>query len=347
MPLELVATGKRSPALREYDDSPPGPAEVRVESELSAFKHGTGLRMYRADTRDFTAAFDGDKRLHSDGETVTPDYPVPLGNMTVGTVTDTGEEVDEFGVGDRVYGHLPIRETHTVPADDLHRVPESMSAEAVVYSDPARVGLHVVRTGGVRPGDTVAVFGAGAIGQMTAQTALLAGARTVWVSEPIDRRREAADERGVDRTVDPTEVDTGTQIKEATAAGDEPGVDVALETSGAYPGLHDAIRSTAFGGTVASCGYYAGDSSGLHLEGEWHRNNLDMRSVRPPSEPLRDHPRWDFDRLNDEAFALLGEGRLAAEGLLDPVLPVGRADEGIRRIDDRPEDSIKLGITYS
>lgn len=345
MPLELIATGRRSPTLREYDDPPLGSAEIRVRSERSAFKHGTGLRAYRADTRDYTAPFDFEKRLHREGESATPEYPIHLGNMTVGTVTEVGEEVERFAVEDRVYGHLPIRETHTVSVEEIHPVPERMSAAAVLYSDPARVGLHVVRAGGVRPGDTVAVFGAGAIGQMTAQIAHHAGARTVWVSEPLARRREAAREHGA-RVVDPTDTDVGERIKGTTTAGGEAGVDAALETSGAYPGLHDAVRSTAFGGTVASCGYYTGDPSGLHLGGEWHRNNLEMRSVRPPSEPLRDHPLWDFDRLEEEAFRLLRVGRLSPDGLLDPVLPIDRADEGVGLIDERPGESIKLGVKY-
>jgi len=78
-----------------------------------------------------------------------------------------------------------------------------MSGAAVAYSDPGRVGLYNVRTAGVGPVDAAAVFGAGAIGQMTAQIARLAGGREVVVSEPIDRRREAAREHGADLVVDP------------------------------------------------------------------------------------------------------------------------------------------------
>jgi len=48
--------------------------------------------------------------------------------------------------------------------------------------------------------------------------------------------------------------------------------------------------------------------------------------------------------LDGEAFALLRDDRLSAAGLLDPVLPIDRADEGIRLIDERPGESIKLGI---
>ena len=346
MPLELVAADRRSATVREYDESPLGPGEVRVESEFSAFKHGTGLRTYRADTRDFTAPFDWDRRLHQEGQSRTPEFPAPLGNSTVGTVTAVGDAVERFQPGDRVYGQLPIRETHAAPAEGLRHVPEGMSTEVLAYADPARVGLHVVRTGEVSIGDTVVVFGAGAIGQMTAQLARLAGARWVAVSEPITRRREAARKHGADLVIDPIAEDVADVLKTEVQSGGEPGVDVALETSAAYPGLDDAIRSTAFGGVVASCGFYDGEPSGFGLAGEFHRNRLEIRSVRPPSEPHRDAPRWNYDRLDEEAFDLLGDGRLSADGLVDPIVPIENADEGIRLVDERPQESIKLGVTY-
>jgi len=346
MALELVATARRQARLREYDPASPAPEEVRLESMFSAFKHGTGLREYRADTRDYTAPFDWELGLHREGDSTTPDYPLALGNVTVGTVDAVGTDVDRFVAGDRVYGHLPIRETHTVPAERIDPVPEGMSAEAVACSDPGRVGVHLVRVAGIGVGDAVAVTGAGAIGQMAAQLARLQGARSVTVSEPIDRRRELAGEHGADRLLDPTVEDVGERLKTAVDAGGEPGVDVALETSGAHAGLHDALRATAFGGTVAACGYYADDPGGLRLEGEWHRNALDLHSVRPPSEPLREPPRWTLDRLEETAFGLLVDGRLSAAGLLDPVVPLDRAVEGLTLIDERPEESVKLGVRY-
>ena len=41
-------------------------------------------------------------------------FPRPLGNMAVGVVSEIGSEVTRFRVGDRVFGHFPIRETQTV-----------------------------------------------------------------------------------------------------------------------------------------------------------------------------------------------------------------------------------------
>jgi threonine dehydrogenase-like Zn-dependent dehydrogenase len=346
MPLEVVIPERRSVELREYDEQPLSPDGVRVRSTFSSTKHGTLLRKYRGDEDNWHTEFERTHRISLD-EPALPDYPRAVGNMTVGTVTDVGTAVDRFAVGDRVYGHLPVRETHAVSGADLHRVPEGMAREAVVFKNPAAVGVHLARDGKVRLGDTVAVFGAGAIGQMAAQMARAAGARQVAVSEPIDRRREAAIDHGADLAVDPTVADAALRIKEELAAGEEPGVDRALETSAAYAALDDAVRAVAFEGTVASCGYYEGDAAALGLGAEFHRNGVELLSVQPgSSNVMRNHPRWSFETLREEAVRRLRDGSVSVDGLVDPVVSLAEADEALRQVEAHPEESIKLGVVY-
>lgn len=344
MPRELIVPEPGRATLHEYEEAELDDGAVRLQSTLTGFKHGTELRAYRGDTRDHRAPFDWELRLHRE-EAPADAYPFYPGNVTIGTVRELGRDVSTFAIGDRVYGHLPARESHTVPASELSPVPEGMPMAAVVYVDPARVALQLARVGGVRPGDTVAVFGAGAIGQMAARLARSAGADRTVVSEPLARRRTAAN-GAADVVIDPGATDAGERVKTAVSSGTEPGVDVSLETSGTYAGLHDAIRSTAYGGVVASCGYYANDPSALALAGEWHRNRLDLRSVRPPSEPLREHPRWSYERLDRVAFDMLASGAIDVNGLLEPIVPFDEAPDGLRLIDERPGESIKLAITY-
>lgn len=346
MPHELVIPDRRSVELREYEESSLGPTDVRVESTFSSNKHGTLLRKYRGDENNWQTEFEQEHRISQD-EPALPNYPRAVGNTTVGTVTDVGEDVESFAEGDRVYGHLPIRETHTVEEDELEHAPEGMSPESIVFTNPARVGVHLVRGGNVQLGDTVAVFGAGAIGLMAAQLAQAGGAARVVVSDPLERRREAAGELGADLVIDPTEEDAAMTIKTELAAGEEAGVDRALETSAAYGGLDDAVRAVAFGGTVASCGYYEGDASALSLDAEFHRNAVEILSVQPgSSDVLQYHPRWSREHLTGEAFARLRDGDISAEGLVDPVVSIEEAPEALRDIEANPEGSIKLGVVY-
>ena len=89
-----------------------------------------------------------------------------------------------------------------------------------------------------------AVFGLGAIEQMTAQMVRMAGAVFVAVVDPIAVRREVAMKTGADLALDPTTQDVGAELKKAT--GDK-GVDVVIETSGIYQALHQAIAGLAWG----------------------------------------------------------------------------------------------------
>lgn len=343
MPRELVAVGPRDPVLREYEEPKLGPKQVRVRSTFSAPKHGTELAGYRGTSPFSAGRYDPELHLFLPEESPKPRFPMRLGNMTVGTVTDVGISVGDFRVGDRVFGHLPIRETHTVDAERLHHAPEGMPSEAIVCWDPAEFALGAVRDANVRLGERVAVFGMGAIGLMVIQMARLSGATTTIAVEPVHRRRRLAFELGADHALDPTGTDVALDIRHLTG---KKGVDVAIEASGSYDALHQAIRSAHLGGLVVPLAFYTGEARGLRLGEEWHMNRITMRSSRSISDPNRDHPMWDQDRIRTTAFDLLRAGRISTKGVVFPVVPFDRSAEAYQRIDMAPAESIKLGVTY-
>ena len=348
MPRELIASAPRKPELRSYEELPLGPDEVRLRSTFSTVKHGTQLRAYRANTRDARQPFDAELKLHRRtgppaARGKKPSFPMALGTVTVGEVIAVGDAVEAFAVGHQVYGDLSIRETHTVVAARLRPVPPGMHAHAVVCGDPARVALSGVRDSNLGVGDRVLVTGLGAIGQLAVQLARLQGAAWVAAADPIARRRALAARLGADLVIDPIAEDPGLVVKTETG---KLGADAVIETSGNYAGLNDALRAAAYGATVVSVAYYHGDGRGLSLEGEWHRNRINLISSRDVSAPHRLSPRWDAERLYRAAFAVLEQGRLRVDGLLDPVVPFADSAAAYRQIDEHPAASIKLGVTY-
>ncbi|MDQ2655728.1 MAG: alcohol dehydrogenase catalytic domain-containing protein, partial [Chloroflexota bacterium] len=115
MPRELIATAPRTPALRAYEEAPLQPTQVRIKPELASPKHGTELVGYRNDpvaSKPYDFALGA--VMPQPPETALASFPKRLGNMAVGVVTEIGPEVTRFQVGDRVFGHFPIRETQTV-----------------------------------------------------------------------------------------------------------------------------------------------------------------------------------------------------------------------------------------
>jgi threonine dehydrogenase-like Zn-dependent dehydrogenase len=297
-------------------------------------------------------------------------FPRPLGNMAVGTVVEVGPEATRFRIGDRVFGHFPIRETQTVDESAADLLPEGLSPEAALCLDPLVMAL-AMRDAGMKLGDRVAIFGLGAIGLIAVQLAKIAGADWVVAVDPLAKRRELALQFGADVALDPRENDgdvgmtirrltgpepdlltpraqtriTGGYLERPTQTGNL-GVDIAVETSGSIPALQQAIRATRFGGTICMVSFYGRDASGLYLGDEFHVNRLNLISVRAETLPMRDAPVWDLRRLVDLALSWLVSGRVRTEGIISPIVPFAEAAEAYRAIDEHPEESIKLGIRF-
>ena len=348
VPLELVATGIRQCELREYDIRPPGPGEVLIRSRLSSEKHGTDLLFYRGQSPFSHKSFDGEHGLFMPREpqtAVAAPAPRALGNVTVGTVEELGPDVQGPTVGTRVYGFMPFRETHTVAVQAVQVAPEAVSDDMLVCLDPAAVAFTGIREGRLLLGETLAVFGMGAIGLMTVSLARLAGAALVIAVEPLPLRAELARQRAADIVLDPTaDPDVGLRIRRATHMH---GVDVAIETSASHTALHHAIRGTRPGGTIVPVAWYHGPAAELSLGEEWHFNRHTMVSgARLESVPYRDAPRWDPVRLQDTVLNMFAGGLLSAEGMLNPRVPITQSAEAYRLIDEHPERCMKLAVEY-
>jgi threonine dehydrogenase-like Zn-dependent dehydrogenase len=145
----------------------------------------------------------------------------------------------------------------------------NLPPDSAVCIDPAHVAFVAVRDGNIRIGDTVAVYGLGAIGLCAVQIARASGARQVFAVDPIALRREYALAHGADMALDPMTTDAALQIKLAT---DKAGVDVSIETSGNARALQDAIRAIRQCGTVVHVPWGPKDCTALHLDEEFHLN---------------------------------------------------------------------------
>lgn len=203
--------------------------------------------------------------------------PAVLGHEIGGTIGEIGPGVSEELLGTRVvvepavpcrtcaacvggrYNLCPqgsclgsppvdggLAEYVTVPATQVHPVPESLPSQAVSVLEPVAVAVHALRRAGFAPGHEVLVTGAGPVGLLVAQVARAWGAREITVSDVDPRRLEAARGVGVERAVLAEELD-GLRVQRS------------LECSGAPGGLAAALGATSPGGRVVLVGTMPAD----------------------------------------------------------------------------------------
>jgi L-iditol 2-dehydrogenase len=144
-----------------------------------------------------------------------------------------------------------------MPASNCFLLPEGMTAEEGSLLEPLGVALHSIVLSHLKPGDSVAVLGAGPIGILTALVARLAGASRVYVTDPLAYRREFALARGVDAAIDPIADDPVGAILGLTGGW---GVDIVFEAAGADETPEQAGEMVCIGGKIILVGIPASDN---------------------------------------------------------------------------------------
>jgi len=348
---QLVAVAPHKANILNYEDRPIQSNEVKVQVEFASPKHGSELAGFRGESPHMDDYYDEEWHTflpRPEGENKGVNFGGwNLGNQWVGIITEVGSDITDYKAGDRVCSYGGVRETHIVNAIDnfyLLKMPENMSWKSAVCFDPAQFALGGIRDAHVRAGDRVAVIGLGAIGQLAAQFAKLAGASYVAVIDPIEKRREVALRTGADEAFDPINQDVGLELKKAT---NKMGVDVVIETSANEFALQQALRGLAYGGTIAYVGWARPFRGGLDLGREAHFNNAKIVFSRACSEPNPDYPRWSWRRIEETCWKMLSEGRLNCEEIVEPVVSFEESAEGYENYVDRhPELSVKLGVKF-
>jgi alcohol dehydrogenase len=186
------------------------------------------------------------------------------------------------GVG-WILGHLidgTQAELVRIPFADnsLYRLPAGVpDADAVLLSDILPTGFEMgVQYGSVKPGDTVAVVGAGPVGLAVIATAGLYGAAQIIALDLDENRLAIAEEVGATHVVLSSAADWREQVFALT---DGYGVDVAVEAVG-VPATFDMCTSLVRpGGSVANVGVH-GEAVQLNLQDLWIKNiNISMGLV--------------------------------------------------------------------
>ncbi|WP_030751089.1 zinc-binding dehydrogenase [Streptomyces griseus] len=154
-----------------------------------------------------------------------------------------------------------------VPARLLHLLPEGADLRAAALLEPAAVVAAAVRAGRPRPGERIAVVGAGTLGLLAVQWLASASPAELAVIDPRGARAERALGFGATRALGPAEA--------GAARG---GFDLVVETAGAPTTAASSCLLARRGGRVVLTGLFAEGAAGIdpvHLS----VSQLELRSV--------------------------------------------------------------------
>lgn len=164
------------------------------------------------------------------------------------------------------------------PGVHMLRLPEELDAETFIGGGCGLVtAMHAVDRAEVKLGNSVAVLGAGPVGQSIVALAALSGAnRVIAIGDP-ESRLEFARRMGATDTlalsVDP--LDRAEYVKQVTNGF---GVDVVIEASGAPDAVAQAFDLVRDGGRIVVCGHYT-DNGDVRIHPHWqiNRKHIELR----------------------------------------------------------------------
>ena len=275
------------PAQRAWEDKPrpiiqdAGDAIVRITTSTIC---GTDLHILKG---DLPAVIDG--RI--------------LGHEGIGIVEQVGAGVSEFQVGDKViiscvsaclkcdfckkglYSHCrhggwilgytidgTQAEYVRIPHADgsLYHLPADADEEAMVMlSDILPTGFECgVLNGEVKPGDSVAIVGAGPVGLAVLLTAQFYSPAAIFMIDLDDKRLAVAKEFGATTLIKSSDGRAAQRVLDLTEGA---GVDVVIEAVGIPATFNICQAIVAAGGRIANVGVH-GKPVELHLEKLWDRN---------------------------------------------------------------------------
>jgi threonine dehydrogenase-like Zn-dependent dehydrogenase len=282
-------------------------------------------------------------------------------------------QVHEHGCGaalfgyTKLYGQVPGGQAEYLRVPQAHfgpvKVPEGPPDERFIYlSDVLPTAWQAVEYAAIPPEGSVAVFGLGPIGQMSARIARERGARVIGI-DPVPERAAMAQRHGIEVLDLEDDMPIGDVIRELThGRGTDSVIDaVGMEASGSPVGkfaqqmasmlpdaaaepamkkagidrlaaLHDAIDTVRRGGTVSIIGVYGGELDPLPMMTMFDKQ-LQLRMGQANVKRWIDDIMPYVDRDDDP---------LGVEDLATHRLPLDDAPYGYEIFQQKQDGAIKI-----
>ncbi|HLT20363.1 MAG TPA: zinc-dependent alcohol dehydrogenase [Thermomicrobiales bacterium] len=318
---------------------------VEVGSDVKRFS--VGDRVVVPFTISCGQCFYCERKLWSlcDNTNPKPELAETLFGYTPAGIYGYSHLMGGYAGGQAEYARVPFADHGPI------KVPESMPDEQLLFlTDIFPTGYQAAEYCDIQEGDTVAVFGAGPVGQFAIKSAFLLGAEQVVAIDRVPERLQMAAESGA-RTLDYTDADVVEALKDLTGGrGPDSCIDavgmeahgtgvmgvvdrakqaVRIETDRPHA-LRQAIQACRKGGTLSIPGVYGGFIDSVNMGAAFNKGltfKMGQTHVQNYLEPLLEE---------------IDNGRIDPSFVITHQLPLDQAPEAYRMFRDKQDGCIKV-----
>ena len=208
-------------------------------------------------------------------------FAAPPGHEGIGYITEVGEGVRGFEVGDRVAGG-GFAQVRNAPARSLYQVPDSDLPDNHLIVEPVSCVVTGMDHCQLKAGERLAMVGCGFMGLMMIQGLAGAGADQFIALDVDDKRLELALEMGATEAHNVT--DKG--FDEVKHDLERRGIDVVVDTSGSQSGLDLATDIVRRAGRINLFGWIKGEEATFNPS-TWHGKAISIVNSSPAAQ-MRD-----------------------------------------------------------
>lgn len=217
-------------------------------------------------------------------------------------------------------------EYFVIPEDLIYPIKDNVDSPVGTMMEPMAVGIHAVRRAGIKPGDSVVVFGAGAIGLVCVLAAKAAGATTIIATDIFDFNLDIAKQVGATHTHNARNGSAVDIIREAT--GGE-GVDHAIMAAEAKGLVTQALKSLRIQGNITIVASYAEDTP------------IDLQFLKSKEISILGSVTYDRDDF-EKAIEMAHQYNDDLRKLVTHVLPLEKGAEAFAMAANRTEDLVRV-----
>ncbi|NBU65563.1 MAG: alcohol dehydrogenase [Chloroflexia bacterium] len=275
-----------------------------------------------------------DLHIYHDEFRTTP--PVVMGHEIAGRIVEVGAGVTDISVGMRVtsetYYHTCQQCRHCrngrpnlclqrksigsavhggftryvrVPATNIHQIPANVSDQAAALTEPLACVVNAIDLSRITPGDIAVIAGPGAIGMLTLQVLVAAGAQVIMLGTPA-ARLAIARQLGAAHTIDISTSDVAQHIDLITEGL---GADIVLECAGAGAAAHQLLQLVRRGGRYTQIGLFGKPIA-------WDMDQVCYKELIVTGSNASVPHAWD------RALRLIASGQVNTHAIVSAIYPI-------------------------